>query len=118
MWLLFWILLCISTSFSKLWGYQLKIKYFHDASFFVINQGSQKQIEKSLENLNKYLNEIFGGLQINIEYDNDNIQAMLKEKFQALPNYLEKVRYLERKMTFDHQYDLFIFVSAFNKNER
>ena len=117
MWL-FWILLCSSTSFSKLWGYQLKIKYFHDSSFFVFNQGSQKQIEKSLENLNKYLNEIFEGLQINIEYDNDNIQAMLKEKFQALPSYLEKVRYLERKMTFDHQYDLFIFVSAFNKNER
>ena len=115
MWL-FWILLF--TSFSKLWGYQLKMKYYYDASFFVVNQGSPKQIEKTLENLNKYLNKIFEGLVIDIEYDYNDIQAALNEKFQAQPSYLEKIRHFKREMTFDHQCDLFLLVSAFNKNER
>ena len=119
MWL-FWILLCTTTSFSKLvWGYQLKMKYYYDASFFVVNQGSPKQIEKTLEKLNKYLNKIFEDLVIDIEYDYNNIEAVLNEKFQAQPSYLEKVRHFERReITFDHQYDLFLLVSAFNKNER
>ena len=108
------------SSFSKLWGYQLKIKYYYDASFFVFNQGSPIQIEKTLGNLNTYLNKIFEGFKIDMDYDyNNNIQAMLKEKFQAQPSYLEKVRHFDKgEMAFDDQFDIFLLVSAFNKNER
>ena len=94
-------------------SFLLKLKFYYDASFFVINQGSIKQIEKTLKKLNKAINDIFEDLEIEICFEN-YIQDVLKEKFLASPKYLDSVGFLVS----DPNINANILLSSFNTNER
>ena len=97
-------------------SFLLKLKFYYDASFFVINQGSIKQIEKTLKKLNKAINDIFEDLEIEICFEN-YIQDVLKEKFLASPQYLDSVGFFGFLVS-DPNIHANILLSSFNTNER